>query len=71
MVYGVSVTPANVAPSTVKHGRTLHQPRDSRTCLAMFSTVRHLTATIVDLNIPTLRFFIFPNRIKSDSEAER
>ena len=54
MVYGVSVTPANVAPSTGNHGRTLHQPRDSRRCLAMFSTVKHLTATIVDLNIPTL-----------------
>ena len=59
MVYGVSVTPANVAPSTVKHGRTLHQPHDSRRCLAMFSTVRHLTATIVDLNIPTLRFLFY------------
>ena len=61
MVYGVSVTPANVAPSTVKHGRTLHQPRDSRRCLAMFSrpTVRHLTATIVDLNIPTLPFLFY------------
>ena len=58
MVYGVSVTPANVAPSTVNRGRTLHQPRDSRRCLAMFSTVRHLTATIVDLNIPTLRFLL-------------
>ena len=60
MVYGVSVTPANVAPSTVNHGRTLHQPRDSRVCLAMFSTLRHLTAAIVDLNILTLRFFFFP-----------
>ena len=68
MVYGVSVTPANVAPSTVKHGRTLHQPRDSRRCLAMFSTVRHLTATIVD---PDLAFFILPNRGKSDPEAAR
>ena len=62
MVYGVSVTPSNVAPSTVNRGRTLHQPRDSRRCLAMFSTVRHLTAIIVDLNIPTLRFL--PSRIE-------
>ena len=54
MVDGVSVTPGNVAPSTVNQGRTLHHPRDSRRCLAMFSTVRHLTATIVGLNIPTL-----------------
>ena len=38
MVYGVSVTPANVVPSTVNHGRTLHQPRDSRICLSMLST---------------------------------
>ena len=58
MVCGVSVTSAIVAPSTVTHGRNLHQPRDIRRCLAMLSraTVRHLTATILDLNVPTLRF---------------
>ena len=47
-----------------------HQPRDIRRCLAILSTVRHLTA-IVDLNVPTLRFFTFPNGGKSYSEAER
>ena len=58
MVCGVSVTSANVAPSTVTHGRNLNQPRGIRRCLAMFSTVRHLTATIVDLNVPTLLFLL-------------
>ena len=60
MVCGVSVTSANVAPSTVTHGRNMHPPRDIRRCLAILSTERHLTATIVDLNVPTLRFFYFP-----------
>ena len=58
MVCGVSVTSANVAPSTVTHGRNMHQPRDIRRCLAILSTERHLTATIVDLNVPTLRFLL-------------
>ena len=71
MVCGVSVTSANVAPSTVTHGRNMHQPRDIRRCLAILSTERHLTATIVDLNVLTLRFFTFPNRGKSYSEDER
>ena len=71
MVCSVSVTSANVAPSTVTHGRNLHQPLDIRRCVAILSTLRHLTATIVDLNVANLRFFTFPNRGKSDSEAER
>ena len=56
MLYGVSVTPPNVAPYTVNHGRTLHQPRDSRMCLAcsVGPYCVAFTATIVDLNIPTL-----------------
>ena len=55
---GDSVTSANVAPSTVNHGQILDQPRDIRKCLAMLSTVRHLTATIVEINVPTLHFLL-------------
>ena len=62
MVCGVSVTSANVAavaPSTVTHG----QNRISRATFGdvlplSVSTERHLTATIVDLNVPTLRFLL-------------
>ena len=63
MVCGVSVTSANVAPSTVTHGRNLHQPRNIRRCLAIRTTERHLTAIIVDLNVSTLGFLL--SRIKA------
>ena len=71
MVCGVSVTSANVAPSTVNHGRNSHQPRDIRRCLAILSTERHLTATIVDLNVPTLRFLLLSRIEERDIQKLR